>query len=71
MFIKAITKVKLLKNSVWVIMNRKKISIIEKILICSVGIVLTFDGVVGFFSFINTRNYIHTVGVVEELDRKK
>ncbi|WPC36870.1 DUF3592 domain-containing protein [Brachyspira hyodysenteriae] len=52
-------------------MNRKKISIIEKILICSVGIVLTFDGVVGFFSFINTRNYIHTVGVVEELDRKK
>ena len=52
-------------------MNRKKISIIEKILVCSVGIFLTFDGVVGFFSFINTRNYIHTVGVVEELDRKK
>lgn len=29
------------------------------------------EGVVGFFSFINTRNYIHTVGVVEELDRRK
>ena len=52
-------------------MNRKKISIIEKILICSVGIFLTFDGIVGFFSFIDTKNYIHTVGVVEECDRRK
>ncbi|OEJ15166.1 hypothetical protein BFL38_12710 [Brachyspira hampsonii] len=55
-------------------MNRKKISIIsiiEKILVCFAGIALTFEGVVGFFSFINTRNYIHTVGVVEKLDRKK
>ena len=29
------------------------------------------EGVVGFFSFIDTKNYIHTVGVVEKLDRKK
>lgn len=29
------------------------------------------EGVVGFFSFIDTKNYIHTVGVVEKLDRRK
>ncbi|WPC36812.1 hypothetical protein PQQ32_07930 [Brachyspira hyodysenteriae] len=29
------------------------------------------DGVAGLFSFINTKNYIHTTGVVEECDRRK
>ncbi|WP_239648960.1 DUF3592 domain-containing protein [Brachyspira hyodysenteriae] len=29
------------------------------------------DGVAGLFSFIDTKNYIHTVGVVEECDRRK
>ncbi|ANN63616.1 DUF3592 domain-containing protein [Brachyspira hyodysenteriae] len=52
-------------------MNKKKISIIGKILIVFAGIVLTLDGVAGLFSFIDTKNYIHTVGVVEECDRRK
>ena len=52
-------------------MYKKRFLIITKILIFFAGIVLTLDGVRGLFSFINTRDYIHTVGVVEELDRKK
>ena len=52
-------------------MNKKNFSIIEKIAIFFAGIVLTLNGVVGLFSFINTKNYIHTVGVVEECDRRK
>ncbi|CRF35463.1 hypothetical protein BRSU_2673 [Brachyspira suanatina] len=52
-------------------MNRKKISIIKIIAIYFAGIVLTLNGVAGLFSFIDTKNYIHTVGVVEECDRRK
>ena len=39
-------------------MYRKRFSIIEKILVCFTGIALTLEGVVGFFSFIDTKNYI-------------
>ena len=41
-------------------MNRKKFNYFNyrKILVCFAGIALTLEGVVGFFSFINTRNYI-------------
>lgn len=52
-------------------MYKKRFSIITKILIFFAGIVLTLDGVRGLFSFINTKNYIHTVGVVEEFGIKK
>ena len=52
-------------------MNRKKFSIIKIIAIYFSGIVLTLNGVAGLFSFIDTKNYIHTVGVVEECDRRK
>ncbi|MEI0748974.1 DUF3592 domain-containing protein [Brachyspira pulli] len=52
-------------------MNRKNFSIIKIIAIYFSGIVLTLNGVAGLFSFIDTKNYIHTVGVVEECDRRK
>ena len=52
-------------------MNKKKFSIIKIIAIYFSGIILTLNGVAGLFSFINTKNYIHTVGVVEECDRRK
>ena len=52
-------------------MNKKKFSIIRIIAIYFSGIVLTLNGIAGLFSFINTKNYIHTVGVVEECDRRK
>ena len=51
-------------------MNKKKFSIIIIVIYFS-GIVLTLNGVAGLFSFIDTKNYIHTVGVVEECDRRK
>ena len=51
-------------------MNKKN-SIIKIIAIYFSGIVLTLNGVAGLFSFIDTKNYIHTVGVVEECDRRK
>lgn len=52
-------------------MNRKNFSIIKIIAIYFSGIVLTLNGVAGLFSFIDTKNYIHTVGVGEECDRRK
>ena len=62
----------LIKNNIGVlIMNRKKNSIIKIIAIYFSGIVLTLNGAAGLFSFIDTKNYIHTVGVVEECDRRK
>ena len=45
--------------------------IIVKISVCFAGIVLTLIGMIGFFSFIGTKNYIHTVGVVEQYNRKR
>ena len=45
--------------------------LILKIMIFFVGIFLTLWGVIGLYSFIGTKNYIHTVCTVEQYNSKR